>query len=62
MRKTLEITVDPAISTMVDEAFIESVMFSNGSVEKFDTTEPALLQTRRRTPGSADRQAQPLCV
>jgi 2-oxoisovalerate dehydrogenase E1 component len=50
MRKTLEITVDPAISTMVDEAFIESVMFSNGSVEKFDTAEPALLQTLEENP------------
>ncbi len=50
MRKTLEITVDPAISTMVDEAFIESVMFSNGSVEKLDTAEVALLQSLEENP------------
>jgi 2-oxoisovalerate dehydrogenase E1 component len=45
MRKTLEITVDPVLSPMVDEAFIESVMFSNGSVEKLDSAEPVMLQT-----------------
>ncbi len=50
MRKTLEITVDPVLSPMVDEAFIESVMFSNGSVEKLDSTEPILLQKLEENP------------
>jgi 2-oxoisovalerate dehydrogenase E1 component len=50
MRKTLEITVDPVLSPMVDEAFIESVMFSNGSVEKLDSAEPALLQKLEENP------------
>ena len=45
IRKTLEITVDPKLSPMVDEAFIESVMFSNGSVEKFDDATPVMLQS-----------------
>ncbi|WP_320123511.1 thiamine pyrophosphate-dependent enzyme [uncultured Sphaerochaeta sp.] len=44
MRKTLEITVDPVLSPMVDEHFVESVMFSNGSVEKLDDGEPVLLE------------------
>lgn len=44
MRKTLEITVDPVLSPMVDEHFVESVMFSNGSVEKLDEGEPVLLE------------------
>ncbi|MDD3928219.1 MAG: thiamine pyrophosphate-dependent enzyme [Sphaerochaeta sp.] len=50
MRKTLEITVDPVLSPMVDEAFIESVMFSNGSVEKLDSAEPILLQKLEENP------------
>ncbi|MFA6732662.1 MAG: thiamine pyrophosphate-dependent enzyme, partial [Sphaerochaeta sp.] len=50
MRKTLEITVDPVLSPMVDEAFIESVMFSNGSVEKLDSAEPLLLQKLEENP------------
>jgi len=44
IKKTLEITADPVLSPMVDEHFIESVMFSNGSVEKFDDREPVLLE------------------
>ena len=59
--ENLGITVDPAISTMVDEAFIESVMFSNGSVE-VHTANRLSCRPWKRTPGSADRQAQPLCV
>ncbi|MGH0054005.1 MAG: alpha-ketoacid dehydrogenase subunit alpha/beta, partial [Sphaerochaetaceae bacterium] len=50
MRKTLEITADPALSPMVDENFVESVMFSNGSVEKFEDREPELLQTLEENP------------
>ncbi len=50
MVKTLSITVDDTISPMADGAFIESVMFSNGSVEKFDDTKPALLQTLEENP------------
>jgi 2-oxoisovalerate dehydrogenase E1 component len=42
MRKALEITVDDKISPMVDEQFIESVMFSNGNVEKLDDREVEL--------------------
>ena len=44
MRKALEITVDEAISPMVDEQFIESVMFSNGNIEKLDDRTPELSQ------------------
>ena len=44
MRIALQITVDAKLSPMVDEKFIESVMFSNGNVEKLDDREPELLQ------------------
>ena len=44
MKRTLEITVDPVLSPMVDAAFVESVMFSNGNVEKMDDTKPVLLE------------------
>ncbi|NLV84054.1 MAG: dehydrogenase [Spirochaetales bacterium] len=44
MRKALEITVDPGISPMVDEPFVESVMFSNGNVEKLDDRPSELSQ------------------
>ncbi len=50
MKRTLEITVDEKLSPMVDEAFIESVMFSNGTVEKFDDAAPALLQKLEDNP------------
>jgi 2-oxoisovalerate dehydrogenase E1 component len=50
MKRTLEITVDPVLSPMVDEAFIESVMFSNGSVEKWDSAEPVMLQKLEENP------------
>ncbi|MDD3423165.1 MULTISPECIES: alpha-ketoacid dehydrogenase subunit alpha/beta [Sphaerochaeta] len=50
MRMTLQITVDPKLSPMVDEAFVESVMFSNGSVEKFDDAKPAMLQSLEENP------------
>lgn len=50
MRMTLQITVDPKLSPMVDEVFIESVMFSNGSVEKFDDAKPVLLQSLEENP------------
>ena len=50
MFKTFEITVDNTISPMADGAFIEGVMFSNGSVEKFDDAEPALLQGLEENP------------
>ena len=42
MGKALEITVDDKIFPMVDEQFIESVMFSNGNVEKLDDREVEL--------------------
>jgi 2-oxoisovalerate dehydrogenase E1 component len=44
MRIALHITVDEKLSPMVDGKFIESVMFSNGNVEKLDDREPELLQ------------------
>ncbi len=44
MRIALQITVDEKLSPMVDGKFIESVMFSNGNVEKLDDREPELLQ------------------
>ena len=50
MKRTLEITVDEKLSPMVDEAFIESVMFSNTTVEKFDDAEPVLLQKLEENP------------
>ena len=45
MAKTLAITVDDTLSPMADGPFIESVMFSNGSVEKLDDAEPVLLES-----------------
>lgn len=50
MKKTLEITVDPVLSPMVDDKFVESVMFSNGNVEKLDDAVPALLQSLEENP------------
>ncbi|MCK9547734.1 MAG: thiamine pyrophosphate-dependent enzyme [Sphaerochaeta sp.] len=50
MFKTFEITVDSTISAMADGPFIEHVMFSNGSVEKFDDAKPALLQSLEENP------------
>jgi 2-oxoisovalerate dehydrogenase E1 component len=50
MHKTLEIAVDDVISPMADGAFVESVMFSNGSVEKFDDAKPVLLQSLEENP------------
>ncbi len=44
MRRTLELTVDDTISPMVGASFVESVMFSNGHVEKLDDRQPELLQ------------------
>jgi 2-oxoisovalerate dehydrogenase E1 component len=44
MKRALEITVDEKLSPMVDGSFIESVMFSNGNIEKLDTDKPELLQ------------------
>jgi 2-oxoisovalerate dehydrogenase E1 component len=40
----LKLATDEAACPRVDGAFIESVMFSNGKVEKFDDREPELLQ------------------
>ena len=40
----LRLATDEAACPRVDGAFIESVMFSNGKVEKFDDREPELLQ------------------
>jgi 2-oxoisovalerate dehydrogenase E1 component len=48
--KTLEITVDPAVSPMVSSSFVGSVMFSNGSVEKFDDREPLMAQKLEENP------------
>ncbi len=50
MFKTFEITVDSTISAMADGPFIEHVMFSNGSAEKFDDAKPALLQSLEENP------------
>ncbi|MGE4584480.1 MAG: thiamine pyrophosphate-dependent enzyme [Sphaerochaeta sp.] len=50
MLRTLQITVDPKLSPMVDEAFVESVMFSNDSVEKLGDAQPALLQKLEDNP------------
>ncbi|MCK9287730.1 MAG: thiamine pyrophosphate-dependent enzyme [Sphaerochaetaceae bacterium] len=50
MRKALELTVDPNISPMVDEQFVESVMFSNGNVEKMDDRPAELLQDLKDNP------------
>ncbi len=44
MKKALELTVNDDISPMVDEQFIESVMFSNGNREKLDDRDPELSQ------------------
>ena len=40
----LKLAIDEEACPRVDEAFVESVMLSNGHVEKFDDREPALLQ------------------
>lgn len=50
MKKTLEITANPELSPMVDGDFVESVMFSNGSVEKFDDRAPEMLQKLEDNP------------
>lgn len=50
MVKTFELTIDPVLSPMADGPFIESVMFSNGSVEKFDDAKPVLLQSLEENP------------
>jgi 2-oxoisovalerate dehydrogenase E1 component len=50
MKKALEITVDEAISPMVDEQFIEQVMFSNGNVEKFDDRACEISQPMEENP------------
>ena len=44
IRKTMELAIDIGKSPHVDGGFIESVMFSNQKVEKFDNREPDLLQ------------------
>ncbi|MGI6433508.1 MAG: alpha-ketoacid dehydrogenase subunit alpha/beta [Sphaerochaetaceae bacterium] len=50
MKQALELTVDATISPMVDGAFIEKVMFSNGSVEKLDQREVELSQKLEENP------------
>lgn len=50
IRRALEITADGNLSPMVDERFIESVMFSNGNREKLDDREPELLQKLEDNP------------
>ncbi|MDD3366807.1 MAG: thiamine pyrophosphate-dependent enzyme [Sphaerochaetaceae bacterium] len=50
MRKAMEITVDDKLSPMVDEAFVESVMFSNGNVEKLGEAQPELSQKLAENP------------
>ncbi len=50
MVKTFELTIDSVLSPMADGPFIESVMFSNGSVEKFDDAKPVLLQSLEENP------------
>jgi 2-oxoisovalerate dehydrogenase E1 component len=42
--KTMELAIDSKKSPHVDGGFIESVMFSNQKVEKFDDREPELLE------------------
>ena len=44
MRIALKITVDQKLSPKVDGKFIESVMFSNGNLEKLEDREPELLE------------------
>ncbi|MBN2859009.1 MAG: dehydrogenase [Sphaerochaetaceae bacterium] len=44
VKQALTLTVDEKISPMVDGDFIESVMFSEGTVEAFDECEPELLE------------------
>ena len=50
MRKALEITVDEKLSPMVDGQFIESVMFSNGNIEKLDDRDPELSMPLEENP------------
>ncbi len=44
IKQALTLTVDDEISPMVDGDFIESVMFSEGTVEAYDDAEPELLE------------------
>ncbi len=44
IKQALTITVNDEISPMVDGEFIESVMFSEGTVESYDDREPELLE------------------
>ncbi|MFA7371675.1 MAG: thiamine pyrophosphate-dependent enzyme [Sphaerochaetaceae bacterium] len=50
MHRALEITVDAHLSPMVEEQFIEDVMFSHGNVESFSQAEPELLQKLEENP------------
>ncbi len=47
---TMRLAIDDEISPHVNGAFIESVMFSNGTVEAFDTREPELLTPVEENP------------
>ncbi|MFA7225760.1 MAG: transketolase C-terminal domain-containing protein, partial [Sphaerochaetaceae bacterium] len=50
IRRALEITVDPKLCPMVDEQFIEDVMFSHGNVESMGDGEVELLQKLEENP------------
>lgn len=42
--KAMKLAIDPAVSPYTDVGLIETVMYSNDKVEKFDDREPELLQ------------------
>ncbi len=44
LREVVKLAVDDKVSERVGGAFIESVMFSNGKIEKLDDRQPELLQ------------------
>lgn len=48
--RTMELAIDPEISGYVDDTFIESVMYSNGTAEALDTREPELLTALEENP------------
>ncbi|MGI6440170.1 MAG: alpha-ketoacid dehydrogenase subunit alpha/beta [Sphaerochaetaceae bacterium] len=50
MKKTLELAIDTTVSPLITPKDIEHVMFSNGSVEKWDDREVELSQTLEENP------------
>jgi len=50
IRRTMELAISPEISPRVAGQYIETVMFSNQTVEKFDEREPEVLLKKEENP------------